>query len=155
MMSICSAPGDLIVATSDGIDVRFAGVTIDLELSGGGPGVRVLFEAVREAETARRDQKFADDRLAWARRLKARGSDAAGCAPTTPGVMVLERVRVLMNDDVGTEYRCESGQIGGDVSPWTSFWLHTPCPPDNARRLELQFTLDGETTGKECVVRLT
>ena len=55
MGSIVSAPADLVIATSDGIDVRFAGIDLAAELSAhaqeppGVHGVRVSLAAVRGA----------------------------------------------------------------------------------------------------------
>jgi hypothetical protein len=160
MAVIISAPGDLVVATSNGIDVRFAGIDLaasDIQLTSddqGGSGVRIKFECVRTQETYRRHLLFLQAREEWAEQLRTQGKDAAGAAPTMPGVPVLSRVKALLTDNLGTEYRLTGGQIAGDGTEWEASWDYSPAPPKVAQTLKLHFTLDGETTGKECEVRL-
>ncbi|WP_146202162.1 hypothetical protein, partial [Kocuria rosea] len=89
MGSIVSAPADLVIATSDGINVRFTGIDLAAELSAhaqeppGGHGVRVSLAAVRGAETMRRDGQFQAARLAWAQREDGgkRGKEPGGLTP--------------------------------------------------------------------------
>jgi hypothetical protein len=76
MGTIVSAPADLVVATSDGIDVRFAGIDLAASLSPhaqeppGGHGVRISLAAVRGAETMRRDGQFQAARRSTRRRQR-------------------------------------------------------------------------------------
>jgi hypothetical protein len=160
MTTIVFAPGDLIVATSDGIDVRFAGIELDADFSPrpgyprGGRGVRIRIEGIRGLETQRRDYEFLDAREAWADRLRGQGRDAAGEPPNMPGVPVLRRVKAIVTDDVGTEYQLAAGQVAGDGTEWDGSWVYAPSPPEAALTLKFRFTLDGEPTGKECAVRL-
>jgi hypothetical protein len=80
MASIVSAPGDLIIATSDGIDVRFAGIRVDIDLpphvdsSNGGCGIHISLEGVRGPETRQRDVHFDAARQAWVERRKTDGA---------------------------------------------------------------------------------
>ena len=160
MATIVSAPADLVVATSHGIDVRFAGFDLvpDLPPHATAPnrsgGVQVKLEGVRGLQTRQRDVQFEEARLAWAEQLKKHGPDVAGPAPTMPGVPVLDRVGVLVADDVGTEYRLLSGHVAGDGTEWSASWAYLPLPPKEAQNLSLRFTLDGMPTGKECELRL-
>jgi hypothetical protein len=114
MMTVISAPGDLVVATSDGIGVRFAGVELTTHVPGhltavpGERGIKVNLEAIRSHETQHRDQSFIEARLQWVEQRKAQG---AGDGPATPGVPALEPINAIISDDSGTEYRCVSGQI--------------------------------------------
>jgi hypothetical protein len=160
MTTIVSAPGDLIVATSDGIDVRFVGLELNAEFTPsrgypeGSKGVRIRLEGVRGHETQWRDAQYLDAREAWAERLKSQGRETAGDPPTMPGVPVLERVRVIVTDDIGTNYQWTAGEVAGDGTEWDASWVYAPTPPQGARSLKLRFTLDGELTAKECEVRL-
>ena len=159
MGSIVSAPADLVIATSDGIDVRFTGIDLAAELSAhaqeppGGHGVRVSLAAVRGAETMRRDEQFRVARLAWAQREDG-GRRGKEPAPLMPGFSVLDRVGAVLADEAGTEYRLVAGQAAGDGTEWESAWEFVPQPPAAAGILRLQFTLDGAPTGKTCEVRV-
>jgi len=160
MTTIVYAPGDLIVATSDGIDVRFVGIEINAEFPSspayprGGTGVLIRLEGVRGLETQRRDYQFLDAREAWADRLKGRGREAAGDPPTMPGVHVLERVKAIVTDDVDTQYQLAAGQVAGDGTEWDASWGYAPTSPPSAGILRILFMLDSELKGKECEVRL-
>ncbi|MHC5560912.1 hypothetical protein [Kocuria sp. U4B] len=159
MGSIVSAPADLVIATSDGIDVRFTGIDLAASLSPhaqeppGGHGVRIGLAAVRGAETMRRDGQFQAARLAWAQRRQDQMAEEEP-VPLMPGFSVLDRVGVVLNDELGTEYRLVAGQAGGDGTEWESAWEFVPQPPKVAGILRLQFTLDGASTGKTCEVRV-
>lgn len=158
MGSIVSAPADLVIATSDGIDVRFAGIDLAAELSAhaqeppGVHGVRISLAAVRGAETMRRDGQFQVARLAWAQRRQDQVA-AEEPVPLMPGFAVLDRVGVVLTDEVGTEYRLVAGQVAGDGTEWEAAWEFVPQPPEAAGTLGLQFTLDGTPTGQTCQVR--
>ena len=157
MGTIVSAPADLVVATSDGIDVRFAGIDLAASLSPhaqeppGGHGVRISLAAVRGAETMRRDGQFQAARLAWAQRRQDKMTEEEPL-PLMPGFSVLDRVWVVLSDELGTEYRLVAGQAAGDGTEWESAWEFVPPPPEAAGTLRLQFTLDGAPTGKTCEV---
>ncbi|WP_152231026.1 hypothetical protein [Georgenia ruanii] len=144
MSIIVSAPANLIVATSDGIDVRFAGVDLDTDVMpsptyrGGGKGIRISFEGVRGPETQERDVAFLRARAAWVDRTKAHGEEAAGDMPTMPGDLALSPVKAIVVDDMGTEYRLESGRVAGDGTEWSASWVYVPEPPVGAQRLQLQ-----------------
>lgn len=160
MMTIVSAPADLIVAESDGIAVRFAGVELteptpnQIAAVQDEPGIRVNLEGVRSHETAHRDQSFVEARLRWVEQRKEHGPEVAGDAPIMPGVMALEPIKVVVSDDAGTEYHWASGQVAGDGTEWAASWTFLPKPPKNARTLSLDFTLHGESTGRRCQVEL-
>lgn len=151
-MRLVSAPADLVVAESDGIAVRFAGV--EVATVRGEPGLKVSLEGVRGQETVRRDQSFVDARLQWVEQRKEHGAESAGDAPIMPGVLALDPVKVLISDDAGTEYHWASGQVAGDGTEWAASWTYLPEPPANIRTLNLEFTLHGERTGKKCKIEL-
>lgn len=160
MASIVSAPGDLVIAASDGIDIRFAGIRVDIDLPphidspSSGRGIRISLEGVRGSETRQRDVRFEAARLAWVEGRKAHESGGAEDPPRMPGALVLDRVGVRVTDDIGTQYRWAGGQVAGDGTDWEASWFHSPTPPEAAQTLHLSFTLDGQPTGKECRVRL-
>jgi hypothetical protein len=160
MMTIVSAPADLVVAESDGIAVRFAGVELTRKRPNhvaavqGEPGIRVNLEGVRSHETVGRDQSFVEARLRWVERRKEHGAETAGDGPIMPGVLALEPIRVVISDDAGTEYHSASGRVAGDGTEWAASWSFVPEPPKNVRTLSLDFTLHGESTGKRCRVEL-
>ena len=157
MGSIVSAPADLVIATSDGIDVHFAGIDLDASLSAqaqeppGGNGVRISLAAVRGEETMRRDGQFQAARLAWAQRRQDQVTEEEP-VPLMPGFSVLDRVGVVLSDELGTEYRLVAGQAAGDGTEWESAWEFVPQPSEVSGTLRLQFTLDGAPTGKTCEV---
>ena len=160
MTSIVSAPADLVVATSDDIKVRFAGIDLAADVPAhvqappGALGVRVMVSGFRGPKTVDRDNEYHAARLAWYQRRKSGESDSKESVPTMPGVLVLDRVKALLRDDLGTEYRSVAGQIGGDGTEWEGSWTYLPQPPEAARALWLEFTLDGEPTGKDCEFRI-
>jgi hypothetical protein len=160
MMTITSAPGDLVVATSDGVRVRFTGIELTTHLPGhlgalpGERGMKIGLEGIRSDETRRRDQSFDDARVQWVEQRRAQGAEGAGDMPTMPGVLALEPITVNISDDSGTEYRCVAGQIAGDGTEWAASWTYLPEPPEHVRSLNLEFALNGEPTGKNCQIRV-
>ncbi|MGX5358231.1 hypothetical protein [Kocuria sp. KH4] len=156
---IVSAPADLVIATSDGIAVRFAEIDLAAELSAhaqeppGVQGVRVSLAAVRGAEIMRRDGQFQDARLAWAQRRQDQAAEEEP-VPLMPGFAVLDRVGVVLTDEAGTEYRLVAGQAAGDGTEWEAAWEFVPQPPEAAGILRLQFILDGTPTGQTCAVQI-
>lgn len=160
MMTVVSAPGDLVVATIDGVGVRFAGI----ESIGDAPvvsadwlgreGIRLYFQGIRSHETRQRDFRY-EEQLVQRGNLRDRdGAQAVGDPPAMPGQLVLGTVGAVISDDVGTTYRMDAGQVAGSGSEWEATWVYLPEPPRTARILTLEFTLDGEPTGKTCQVRL-
>lgn len=61
MMTVVSAPGDLVVATNVGVGVRFAGIESIAEVPFvsdewvGRKGIRLYFQGIRSHETRQRD----------------------------------------------------------------------------------------------------
>jgi hypothetical protein len=159
MISVITAPGDLVVARSHGIDVRFGGVEVTSAVSGNPTsmkpeaGLLVRLEGVRNQETKRRDQSFLEALHQWVEMRKKHGPESAGDVPIMPGVLALEPIGTIISDDSGTEYRCVSGQIAGDGTEWSASWAFLPAPPQHAR-LRLQFTIDGEPTGMDCQIAI-
>ena len=79
MMTVISAPGDLIIATSQGIDVRFAGIELTTDLpvhpeSSPERGIRISLEGIRDQETQHRDQGYVEALLRWVEQRKAQGA---------------------------------------------------------------------------------
>lgn len=159
-MTVISAPGDLVVATNDGVDVRFAGIEsiadVPIDSAGwlGSEGIKIYFQGIRSHETWQRDVRYEEQLTQWADMRKRKGEEAAGDAPSMPGQLILGPVGAVISDDVGTNYRLTSGQVAGSATEWESTWVYLPNPPRAARFLTLEFTVDDEPTGKTCTVRL-
>jgi len=135
MPTIISAPAHLVIGTSDGVRVRFAGLETGVAYSPavgqsyGGEGLLVELAGVRGPETQVRDARFLAERDDWARRRKEDGPEAAGPPPVMPGVTVLERIGVLVTDDVGTVYELASRQVAGDGTEWEARMIYSPAVP--------------------------
>jgi hypothetical protein len=160
MSALTHAPHDLVVGTSDGIDVRFAGIEFENSpsyagSSAGKPGIHVHLNGVRGEETMSRDMRFEREREEWWKRRKAAGSDQSENPPPMPGVPVFERLTAVLSDDLGTEYRWSGGQVAGGGREWDARWVYTPVPPAEARTLRLEFSVDEEVTGKYCELSLS
>ena len=160
MTRVISAPGDLVVASSDEIDVRFAGLEFTSHLPGfveampGQRGLKINVEGVRGLKTQRRDVAYTVARLKWADQLRAHGAESAGPAPTMPGVLVLQPIQLDVKDDAGTEYRFVERQTAGDGTEWSASWTFLPEPPENARNLYLEFSLHGAQNRSQCQLQL-
>lgn len=160
MMTVISAPGDLVVVTNDGVGVRFAGIEsiADVPIVSaewlGREGLRIYFQGIRSHETWQRDVRYEEQLVQWADLRNRDGAEAAGDAPSMPGQLVLGPVGAVISDDVGTTYRLSAGQVAGSATGWESTWVYLPEPPKAAQILTLEFTLDDELTGKTCQVRL-
>ncbi|MGA7205900.1 MAG: hypothetical protein WBX27_14845 [Specibacter sp.] len=114
----------------------------------------MYFEGVPSLETGLRDQRHLKDIEQWAERRKRFGSEGAGRFPNMPGAPVLERVKVRISDDAGTKYRWVGGKVAGTGTEWDGCWGYAPKPTQDAKILTLEFTLDDESTGKVCQIRL-
>lgn len=159
MNKITDAPQDLVVATCDTIDIRFAGVGFENAPSSvgrgaGTPSIRFHLSGVRGQETMTRDNQFQRDLEEWAVRRKADGPDSDVPPSKMPGVIVFERITTRITDDVGTEYRCAGGRVAGGGTEWDATWFFQPAPPPGARALRFEFSVAGESTGKHCEVTL-
>ncbi|MDJ0313456.1 hypothetical protein [Arthrobacter sp. H35-D1] len=160
MTSIVWAPGDLIVATNDGVDVRFAGVEITPDVPAflgrvpGERGIRVQLAGVTSAETMELDSAYLSEMEAWGRGLKLHGKDSAGRPPVMPGETVLSAVKAVITDNHDTDYHCVAGQVAGTGSEWDGSWVFVPEPPEQVNHITIEFTLKGEPTGKSCRVQL-
>lgn len=155
MMAITHAPTNLVIGSSDGIDIRFAGIELKdapgySGLGAGQPSIHLQLSGVRGEETALRDGRFEQDRLEWWERRRAAGSDRTENAPQMPGVAVFDRLTAAISDDIGTTYRLSGGQLAGDRTEWEARWIYTPTPPAGARTLRLEFSVDGTATGDYC-----
>lgn len=159
-MNIISAPSDLIIANSGGIDVRFAG--IDLKSAPGYVGERagehsvyLHLNGIRGTKTQLRDAQFLRDLQAWSERdkdLEVAGQEEH--PPQMPSIAVFDRIGIQLTDDVGTEYRRTGGKMAGSGTEWDALWIYTPAPPPNAQKLRIEFDVDGQTTGKHCTLTL-
>ncbi|MEX5270240.1 hypothetical protein [Kocuria sabuli] len=160
MTSIVSAPADPVVVDCDDIKVFFAGIDLAAILPAHVPvplgvlGVQARAWGVRGPETMQRDSEFQAARLAWSQRRRSGGSVADEPVPTMPGVLVVDQVKALLRDDLGTEYLRVAGRIGGEGTEWQGSWTYPPQPPEAARTLWLEFTLDGEPAGKGFEIRV-
>lgn len=139
MMVITHAPHDLVVGTSDGVDVRFAGVELKdapgyVGVGSGRPSIQFCLSGVRGEETSSRDLRYERELGEWGGRHKAAGSDSTERPPSMPGVAVFEQVTTRISDDVGTDYQRAGGQVAGGGTEWDARWTYTPAPPP--RRLK-------------------
>lgn len=161
MKVLTHAPADLVIGTSDGVDVRFAGAQVrDTPGDVGGAnarrvGIHLFLSGVRGEETMSRDVMFVRDRYEWAERRKAVGADTTENAPAMPGVAVFERLTTVVSDDLGTEYQRSGGQVAGGGTEWEAHWIFTPAPPAEARTLRFEFSIDGQPTGRYCELKLS
>ena len=160
MTTIVSAPGNLIIATGDGLQVQFGGVEIPVEVPAGarsGPGeqgIKVNLQVVRCLETQRRDQAFDTEMELWGTLLAAQGREAVGPPPSMSGAVALNAVRIEIFDDAGDTYRYVAGQVAGTGTEWDGSFIYVPAPPPNIRHLNLEFSLNGVPTGKSCRIRV-
>lgn len=160
MTSIVWAPGDLIVATHEGVEVRFAGVEITSEAAGYMgrlPGERVIkvhLAGVTSAVTMDLDNSHLRALEAWGEERKLHGADSVGRPPVMPGDAVLSAVKAIVTDNHDTEYGWVAGRVAGTGSEWDSSWMFAPEPPEGVKHLTIEFTLNGELTGKSCRVQL-
>lgn len=160
MTSIVWAPGDLIIATSQGVDVRFAGVEISTDLPErrwplpGERGIRVHLSGVRSGATAELDGAYGTALAAWEEQRTAQGHDGADRPPIMPGEVVLTPVQAVITDNRDTNYRRMAGRVAGSGTEWDAFWVFTPEPPAGLKHLTIEFTLHGELTGRSVRVQL-
>ena len=160
MTKIVWAPGNLIVATNEGVDVRFAGVEITAAAPGHvglAPGERVIrvdLAGVTSSVTIDLDRRHLQEMEAWAEDRKLRGAENTGRPPAMPGETVLSAVRAIVTDSRDTEYRQVAGRVAGAGSGWDASWMFSPEPPAGVKHLTVEFTLNGELTGNSIRVQL-
>lgn len=159
MNKMTDAPGDLVIATCDTIDIRFAGVGFEnapssIGKGAGEPSIRFQLAGVRGQETMTRDNEFQRDLEQWAARRKTIGPDSDVAPSKMPGVMVFERITTEITDNVGTKYRWAGGRVAGGETEWEATRFFQPAPPPGASTLHFEFSVDGESTGKHCEVSL-
>lgn len=160
MIALTHAPHDLVVGTSDGIDVRFAGVEFKdapnyAGASAGKPSIHVYFSGVRGEETMSRDIRYERELEEWWKQRKAAGSERSEDPPQMPGVAVFEELTTVVSDDIGTEYQWSGGKAAGTRMEWDAIWVYTPAPPAEAQMLRLEFSVGGELTGEYCEFSLS
>lgn len=160
MTTIVWAPGDLIVASNEGLAVRLAGVGLTRDVpehlgaTVGERGVRIGLEVTRNLETQRRDIAYLEAFEAWVAEQKLHGRDMAGPPPTMPGQVVLSAVKANITDNHDTVYGCVAGRWAGTGTEWDGSWTFIPEPPAGVKHLTIEFTVNGELTGKSCRVQL-
>jgi hypothetical protein len=156
MTTIVRAPGNLIVATIEKVNVRLAGIDVTkaplhVDVPSGTFCVVVYLSAVRGYETVRHDGQIAQTRSL--EDLAAEAEEAQKDGP--PKLSNLSRVDVTMTDDEGTQYEPSGFRMMGDGIGWDDMRVYTPAPPSAAATLRLDFTVDGESTNSRCDVSLT
>lgn len=159
-MNIISAPADLVIANSDGINVRFAGINLErapgyVGQRAGEQSVYLHLNGIRGTETQLRDGQFLRDLQAWVERdkdLEVVGREEH--PPQMPAIAVFDQIGIQLTDDVGTEYRRTGGKVAGNGTEWDALWIYAPAPPPNARTLRIEFDVSGRSTGKHCVLTL-
>lgn len=156
MTTIVRAPGNLIVATIETVNVRLAGIDVakaplHVDVSSGTPCVIVYLSAARGYETVSHDGKTAQTRSIEDLAAEAEESQKDG----PPKVSNLSRVGVTITDDAGTQYKPSGFRMVGDGLGWDDMRVYTPAPPSAAATLHLDFTVDGESTDSSCDVALS
>lgn len=156
MTTIVSAPGNLIVATIDKVDVRLAGIEVTkaprfVDVPSATPCIVVYLSAARGYETVSHDAEIARTRSY--EDLAAEAEEAQKDGP--PKLSNLGRVGVTITDDLGTQYEPAGFRMVGDGIGWDDMRVCTPAPPSAALTLHLDFTVDSELTGNSCDVALT
>ncbi|KNC20470.1 hypothetical protein AC792_00510 [Arthrobacter sp. RIT-PI-e] len=158
MMRLIHAPGDPVIATVDGISVRFAGIEL-LEPSGSstvGPlnlMMCLYLSAVRGSETALRDARFRLKQQQRWEQVHAGEQDPFGF-PWWPVESIYDRITTKLSDDLGTRYERAGGQVGGEGREWEMVLRYTTIPPLEARTLHVEFSVDGVSTGRTCKIAL-
>jgi hypothetical protein len=156
MTTIVRAPGNLIVATIEKVDVRLAGIDVTkaplhVGVPSGTPCVVVYLSAARGYETVSHDAEIAQTRSL--EDLAAEAEEAQKDGP--PKLSNLSRVGITITDDEGTQYEPSGFRMVGDGLGWDDMRVYTPAPPSAAASLCLDFTVDGESTNSRCDVALT
>ncbi|MGN5733386.1 hypothetical protein [Arthrobacter psychrochitiniphilus] len=160
MTSIVWAPADLIIASNQGVAVRFAGVEVTDNIPEhmwrvpGERGIRVHLAGVRGEVTMELDAAHSIALEAWVAERKAHGRETAGRAPVMTGETVLTPVQVVISDNHDTEYKRVAGKVAGTGNEWDASWVFLPEPPAGVKHLSLEFTLHGELTGKSVRIQL-
>lgn len=160
MTTIVWAPGDLVVASNEGVDVRFAGVEITADIpehherAAGERGIRVHVAGVTSPLTMDLDNRHLQEVDVWAEERKLVGPENVRRFPVMPGDTVLGAIKPVITDNHDTDYRCIGGRRAGTGSEWDGSWVFVPEPPAGVRHLTIEFMLNGETTGKSCRVQL-
>jgi hypothetical protein len=156
MTSIVSAPGTLIVAIIEKVDVRLAGIEVTnaplhVDVPSSTPCLVVYLSAARGYETVSHDAEIA--RTQSLEELAAQAEEAQKDGP--PKVSNLSRVGVTITDDKGTQYEPSGFRMVGDGTGWDDMRVYTPAPPSAATTLHLDFTIDGDSTDSRCVLALS
>lgn len=160
MTTIIWAPGDLIIASNEGVDVRLAGVDITqdipfyLDQVPGECGIRVNLAGVTSRETMELGAAYIQALEAWHEEIKARGQESVGRPPVMPGDVVLSAVKPVITDNHDTDYRLVADRVAGSGSEWDASWVFVPEPPSGVNHLTIEFTVNDEPTGKSCRVQL-
>jgi len=159
MTTIVWAPGDLVVAGSQGVDVRLAGVEITADIPhrlgqpAGERGILVHLACVTGPATMKLHGDHELAMHAWGERRKAGGADAAGPPPAMPGETILRTVQPMVSDNRDTDYRWVASQFAGTGTEWDGRWAIVPEPPAGVKHLTIEFTVDGVLTGKSVRVQ--
>lgn len=156
MTTIIRAPGNLIVATIEKVDIRLAGVDVTkaplhVDVLSDTPCVVVYLSAARGYETVSHDAEIAQTQSR--EDLAAGAEEAEKDGP--PKLSNLDRVGVTITDDEGTQYEPSGFRMVGDGIGWDDMRVYTPAPPSAATTLHLDFTVDGESTNSSCDVALS
>lgn len=160
MTTIIWAPGDLIVASNGGVEVRLAGVRTNSEVPfymGHVPdvrGIRVDLVGVTSRVTMDLDIAYTAAIESWILERKSHGQEAAGARPLMPGGVVLSAVKPAITDNHDTDYRLVASHSAGTGTEWDGSWFFVPEPPAAVKHLTIEFTVNGRPTGKSCRVQL-
>ncbi len=160
MTTIVWAPGDLVIANSEGVDIRFAGVEITADIPhykgqpAGERGILVRLACVTGPVTTKLHSDHGLAMHQWGEKRKAGGAEAAGPPPVMPGETILKIVRPVVNDNHDTDYRWVAAQFAGTGTEWDGRWAFVPEPPAGVKHLNIEFTVAGALTGKSVRVQL-
>lgn len=157
MPRIISAPLNLVVATHQGVDIAFAGLSLSSDLppwheenDENSTSMEFRLRAVINEVTRKLDAEYADSVKAW----KLQGTRQTGEGPALPSDDFFMSVEAEITDDLGTDYRWIGGIDADDESPWEAAWIYAPASPVKAEYLFLDFVVNGRETGQSCTIAL-
>jgi hypothetical protein len=151
MATVVRAPGNLIVATMGEIRLRLAGVEVAkaplfVDAPSKTPCVVVYLSAVRGDETVLHDE------IAHSRHPQNDADDEEAPLTGPPQLSNLERVGIIITDDVGGSYRPAGFRLVGDGHGWDDMRVYCPAPASTATILHRDIVVDGQSTERSCDV---
>ncbi|MBT0768757.1 hypothetical protein KIH74_07460 [Kineosporia sp. J2-2] len=117
------------VGTTDGLTVRFTGVTVDTE-------IMVRTDIADSPRRQALDTEYRAAFEAWAEHAHESDDDP----PPQPGTRLFA-LAVEVHDDLGTTYTGNGARAGGTNTEWEGSHVFVPPPPSGTRRLDVTLML--------------